>query len=127
MSPALARAIGELEAASTRHTIVHLRDKFPVETKDPDWISQLGAEGSWVIVSGDPRITKNPHNRKAWLESGLTAFFLKSGWMNLNLWIIAAKLVEWWPRIAAQAGMITSGEGFLIPVRGSKFEKIERR
>lgn len=65
--------------------------------------------------------------RKAWLESGLTAFFLKSGWMNLTLWVIAAKLVEWWPRIAAQAGMIASGEGFLVPVRGTKFEKIERR
>jgi PIN like domain len=127
MSPALAKAIGILEGASTRHSVVHLREKFSVETKDDVWIRQLGEEGNWVIVSGDPRITKNPHNRKAWLASGLTAFFLKSGWTNLKLWVIAAKLVEWWPRIVAQAEMITSGEGFLVPVRGSKFEKLERR
>jgi hypothetical protein len=105
---------------------VHLRDRFPVDTNDDVWIRQLGAEGGWVILSGDPRITRNPHNRKAWLESGLTAFFLKSGWTNLKLWVIAAKLIEWWPRIVDKAETLTRAEGILIPVRGSKFEKLER-
>ena len=37
-----------------RRRAIHLRDRFALDTKDPEWIGQLGKEGDWIIVSGDP-------------------------------------------------------------------------
>ena len=52
---------------------------FRRDTPDQEWLATLAEEGDWVIVSGDPRITRGKHERQAWLESGLTAFFLGKG------------------------------------------------
>jgi hypothetical protein len=46
---------------------------------------------------------KNPANRAAWRESGLTAFFLKGGWQNQEIWIYASRFFWWWPKIVTQA------------------------
>jgi len=43
----------------------------------------LAKEEDWVIVSGDLRIRKNPHEIAAWRSAGHTIFFLKPGWINL--------------------------------------------
>jgi PIN like domain len=125
MPPPLVRAIGELEKASEDpNMVVHLRDRFAPDTPDVTWIKALGAERDWVIVSADLRITRNPAERKAWKESGLTAFFLKPGWAEQRTWVYAAKLITWWPDITAQARMISRGTGFLVPIRGTKFENL---
>lgn len=126
MSPALARAIAELEAVTDKNEVRHLRDKFAANTKDIDWIKALGQERDWVIISGDLHITRNPAERQAWLESGLTAFFLKSGWADQKLWLYASRLVAWWPQIVTQANMIAQGQGFLVPFRGTRFENLNR-
>ena len=76
-----ARALHEM--VKPNHEFVHLQDKFPAETKDADWISQLGKEGDWVVISGDYRIGKSAHEREAWHQSGLTVFFLSKGWTNI--------------------------------------------
>lgn len=126
MSPALACAIAELERASEKNHVEHLRKRFKPDTPDVVWIKSLGEERDWVIVSGDLRIMRNPADRAAWRESGLTAFFLKSAWADQKLWLYAARLVGWWPHIVAQAKMITKGEGFMVPFRGTRFEKVPR-
>lgn len=86
----------------------------------------MATEGGWVIVSGDTRITRNPTEREAWLESGLVAFFLGKGWGNLTFWDQAWKLVQWWPWIIDQAAKVRAPAGFIIPVKGSKFEVVPR-
>jgi hypothetical protein len=103
MSLHLARAVAELERGSNRHQVTHLRDKFPADMIDPAWIRTLGEDKDWVIVSADLGITKNPANRAAWRESGLTAFFLKGGWQNQEIWIYASRFFWWWPKIITQA------------------------
>lgn len=74
ISKAMAVAIGAL-AESQGHQVVHLTRDFDASTTDTEWIPRIRTEG-YVIVSGDPRIARNPANRAAWIESGLTAFFL---------------------------------------------------
>jgi len=94
----LARAISALDGSEST-AIVHLRDRFPADTKDTQWIAELGTEGGWVIVSADQRIFRNKHEREAWRSSGMTAFFLAKGWGNQQFWEQAWRLVRWWPRI----------------------------
>ena len=58
------------------YELVHLTNKFTADAKDEDWIRSLAKDGDWVIISGDPRLSRSQAQRKAWQESGLTAFFL---------------------------------------------------
>lgn len=123
LPPRLAAALNALDED---REIVALRQKFAASTKDAEWLGVLGSEGDWVVVSGDPRITRGKHERAAWLQSGLTAFFLEPGWTNIGLWLQASKLVRWWPLIVDQSQRIQSGAGFMVPVNGSKLRQVPR-
>ena len=89
------RGFAELQ----KHEIVHLREKFDPATPDPVWIEALGNERDWLIVSGDAKITRNPVNRAAWLESRLTAFFFSEPWTTDSFWKQCPSLVPRWPEI----------------------------
>ena len=118
----MARALDEL--CKPEHRVTHLTDKFPANTPDEEWISKLAfkADGDWVLVSGDKRITRSKHECRAWHEAHLTAFFLKKGWMNQTFWHQAARIVTWWPIIINQAETIEKGIGFLVPFKGAKLQ-----
>jgi hypothetical protein len=91
-------------------------------------LTELGREGDWILLSGDHRITKRPHERQAWLGSGLTAFFLAKGWMTAGFHEQAWKLVRWWPEIFAQAERVESGTGYLIPYAATgKFKILSQK
>lgn len=122
LAPRFAEALRVLDGGT--HTITHLRERFAPQIADLDWINALASEGDWVIISGDVRISKNRLERQAWLESGLTAFFLAKGWTGLRLWDQAWRLMKWWPEIVAQAERIQAGAGFVIPLKSSKLEQL---
>jgi hypothetical protein len=124
LPPRLAEAI---DALDDRSDVTHLSQKFPRNLPDAKWISELGREGGWVIVSGDLRISRNKAERQAWLESGLTAFFLAGAWGQQKLWLTAWKLIKWWPLIVAQAESIRPGAGFIVPVSGDKIQQLQLR
>ena len=125
LAPPYARAVRALSAPD-RHEVVHLGEKFARDTPDVEWINRLAAEGDWIIVSGDLRITRNPHEREAWLESGLLAFFFARGWMNVDFWAQAARLVHWWPKLVDQAQSVVPPAGFIVPFKGSRLEVVAR-
>lgn len=108
----------------SREEVVHLREKFDPNgaTPDVDWIRALGADGDWVIVSGDIRITRNAAERRAWIESGLTAFFFCAPWQNDSHWAQAEGIVRWWSVIEEQARRTPRGRGFLMPKGGRKLK-----
>jgi PIN like domain len=68
------------------HQVVHLKDRFAANTPDETWMAVLAGEPDWIIISGDLRIRKNPHEIHAWKAAGHTTFFLKAGWINLPFW-----------------------------------------
>lgn len=79
ISKAMAVAIAAI-GKSQGIEIVHLTEIFDAKTPDTVWIPGIKGMG-FVVVSGDPRISRNPANRAAWLESELTAFFSTTdGW-----------------------------------------------
>jgi len=104
--------------------VTHLRTNYAQGTLDPIWLRGLGQrEPDVIVISADPNITRSPHERAAWLDSGLTIFFLKS-FADLPIWQQAAKLVKWWPDIVKEAKKAKKGTGFLVTVHG-KIEKLK--
>jgi hypothetical protein len=111
-------------AEQQRWEIVHLSEKFARDTPDPIWIRTLGAEGGWVIVSADPRISRGTAERAAWQESRITAFFFGAGWTNQSFWGQAADTVRWWPKIVLEAQNCITGSGYLMQLKAKEFQKI---
>lgn len=123
ISPYIADGLRSL-ATLQKYEIVHLREKFDGDADDVDWIPALAADGDWVIVSGDPRISRSPPEQQAWYESGLTAFFFASGFTEKRFWKQAEIVVRWWPRLVLQARECKQGSGFIMPNEGKKFRSI---
>jgi hypothetical protein len=111
-----ARALDAL--LNPEHRFTHLQEKFAPDTKDVDWISQLGKERGWIVISGDYRIGKSAHEKAAWHESRLTVFFLAKGWMNLPLKQQHSKLALALDDIIEHAEKAKPGTGFSVSVNG---------
>lgn len=111
-----ARALHEM--VKPDHSFSHLQDKFGPDAKDEEWIRALGREGDWIVISGDYRIGKNTHERRAWHESGLTVFFLSKGWTNLPPLQQHSKLALILGDIIEQAQRSRPGSGFSVSMKG---------
>ena len=117
LPPRTARALNcLLEPADTA---VHLKDEFPADTPDVQWMQALARHSGLVIISGDVNISRNPHEVRAWKEAGHTIFFLRNGWTHIQLWEQAAKLFHIFPDIVKRARKAKQGAGFMVPVRGA--------
>jgi hypothetical protein len=114
LPPQLASAIHEL-IKPDRHSAIHLRQRFPPNISDRNWIEALGLEGDWAVISADVRIWKNPHEKEAWKASRLTVFFLTQPWSKQKLWEKAWRLIRWWPRIVEMAEIVEAGAAYEIP------------
>jgi PIN domain-containing protein len=116
LSPKLARSLHVL--VEPEHHVVHLKERSAANTPDEIWMRALAGEEGWIIVSGDIRIAKNPHEIEAWRAAGHTTFFLKKGWINLGFWDQTQKFVKCFPEIIAAAGRAKSGSMFFVTVNG---------
>jgi hypothetical protein len=116
LSPLIAKAIAIL-VAPDGHLVSHVRYKFSPDTADIEWISALGAEGGWSVISADLRITRNAQERLAWRAARLKGFFLMPAWQKLTNLRRAALLLEWWPQLTKQAELIGPGAAFEVPLR----------
>lgn len=123
IAPPLAQAM-QLLSKSQGIQVEHLKTYFPPETKDVDWIRQLGAEGDWLIVSGDPSIARNKAEKAVWKESRLTAFFFGDGWASRRFWVQAHEMVRWWPLIIETSRVAPAGKGFLLPFKSNTMREL---
>jgi PIN like domain len=124
LSPLLAKAI-DILVAPDGHRVVALRESFPANTKDAEWIEALGREGGWTVLSGDIRITRRPAERLAWHRSRLKGFFLAPGWSKMTNIEKTAKLLLWWPKLVAQELLVGPGAVFQVPVNpGSRLSQL---
>ncbi|MCY4603545.1 MAG: hypothetical protein OXE49_04875 [Gemmatimonadetes bacterium] len=108
-------------------TVEHLRVRFEQQTEDVTWLEALGREGEWIVISGDIRISRNPAEKAAWRESGLTAFFFASQYPEKNIWTQVMHFLRWWPEITREAREhreAPEGSGYVIPMQGKKWKII---
>lgn len=103
-------------------TIVRSQDYTPRES-DPDfspkddspWVRRFALDGGRVIVSGDSRMMKKPHERLALLETGLTTIFFPPRWVGWKFCQKSALLMYWWPVILETVKNPTPGF-FRVPL-----------
>ena len=77
-----------------------------------------GGGGDWAVIT-QYRLMRNPLEKEAFRQSGLTAFVLTKVWASHRYWEKAAQVVRWWPRIMEQAGLVEGGAVFEVPWRFS--------
>ena len=108
-------ALFELE-----HEIVALRDRFPDNTPDIEWIEELDQQGAWAVLTRDLRIRTRPHERKAMDASRIVFFFLAGAWRKSDVAETAVRLIRLVPKMAAQVELADRGR-FELPFHaGSK-------
>ena len=71
MPPSVAAALHALGTVEAHHLLAHL----PRGTPDEE-IFEFVARRQWILLTQDERIKRNPHQRRALLESGIGAFIL---------------------------------------------------
>lgn len=118
LSPALARALHALFAGE--HEIVHIRSRFGPGVTDLQWISTLSREGSWVVLSGDRRISRNKAEYNAFRASRLIGFFLSAGLYKAPLVKQAERILALWSGIETFAERAQPGSMFELPMTSSR-------
>jgi hypothetical protein len=106
LSPSLARSFSPL---FDEHQFVSLRDKFPANTKDVEWISALGAEGGWAALTAERKLKTRPHERLALDRSKIVFFFLTGSWLKWSVPEMAWRLIRLVPLMAKQTELTESG------------------
>ena len=116
LAPKIAKGLNGF--VSPDHRVIHLKERFPADTNDIDWMRQLAQEEDLIIVTADVRIGKNPQEIEAWKQAGHTIFFLKPGWTHMKFWDQAQKFIKCFPSIIEKAQIAERGSSFIVSVNG---------
>jgi len=117
MPPKLAKTLNFLEGDDGM-TVEHLKEKFPPNTPDIEWITKLSKEGKWFIITQDNQIRKRSPEKKAWQESHIPIIFLQKSWIKLNLWEMAWRLIKYWPELKENINLNRKNESFQLTING---------
>lgn len=117
LPPPLAKALAAL--FNGEHEIIHLREKFGPSVTDLDWIKQLNAEGTWIIISADRRITRNKAELQVFKSSKLIGFFFGRALQKSPLVKQMERLMALWKNIEKQASLVGGGSMFEIPTKST--------
>lgn len=123
LSPRIARCLQALMGAD--HEIVALRDKFKPSTKDIEIINALSAQGGWIFISGDRRITRNKAEKHAFQSSKIIGMFLSSGLYKSPTLKQVERLIVLWPAIEIIANNVSAGSMFELPMKTTKLSSIK--
>ncbi len=124
LPPRLAKAIHCL-VEPDGHQVTHLRERFPANAPDVDWIATLGKEGGWVIITADHDIVRRQAEKAIWRQVGLVAFLLSRGWAAFSPVDQAWRLIKLWPSIEKQVALAAPGSVYsLTPSSGGRIGTI---
>jgi hypothetical protein len=115
LSPSLAHS---LQPLFPDHQILALREKFPANTRDVDWIKALDSEGGWAVLTSERRLKTRPHERLALDRSQIVFFFLTGAWLKYSVPDTAWRLIRLVPLMSKQSELTDSGL-FDLPVNST--------
>ena len=78
------RLLEGIEVGGIAVSFVSLRSIYPANTKDPEWIPDVGAKG-WVVLSRDAKMAQFRVHRLALEEHRVTIVFLPKALLNKTL------------------------------------------
>ena len=104
LPPVLAKILDAyLKAQHPDGKAIHLRERFPQDTPDIEWITELGKEeDDWYVFTADLRIFRNKAEKQAWRQSGLSAFVFKKGLAEKPLHLKLAQIFRLMEKIEAR-------------------------
>ncbi len=125
LPPVVARALSLLYEPGG-HIIIHKNDKFPDRSilNDEEWITTLGEEGGWVMLTRDRRIRRKRVHFAVLRQSGLTAFFLQPAWDRIRSLELSHGLINRWPEIMELSAECEPGSHFRVPYPSGRIELI---
>jgi hypothetical protein len=123
LPPALAKALQALFEGE--HEVVHLRTRFGPGVKDREWIEKLSAEGRWIVISGDRRITRNRVEYAAFRSSRLVGFFLSKGLYKAPVVKQMERILALWGAMETQSGIVAGGAMFVLPMKSTRLEQLK--
>ncbi len=92
--------------------------------KDVQWIGELSAEGRWIVISGDRRITRNKAEYNAFRSSHLVGFFLSKGLYKSPLIKQMERILALWQTIETQAGLVQGGAMFELSMTSTRVKQL---
>ena len=107
LSPDLAKGLRELRRPYSEE-IIHLKEKFAEDVKDPEYLGALISEGGWSVVSAD-RFKKSTAERKAIMNPNIHVFVLSKGFGKLPYWSKTKAMVRQWGDISKLADLTRGG------------------
>jgi hypothetical protein len=118
LPPALAHALDAL--FKDEHQIVHLRERFGPGVTDIEWITTLGREGRWIVISGDLRITKVKAEYFAFRASRLVGFFLSPSLKKADVAKQMERILALWDNMSVIAEAVDRGAMFELPMKSTR-------
>jgi hypothetical protein len=92
------------------HEIIALRDKFQATgVTDLQWISELGSEGRWAVLTADMRIAKNQIEKNAFLTNNLIGFVMAPAIRKRPLTYQMARILSLWDVFEKQYDLVSRG------------------
>jgi hypothetical protein len=122
LPPRLARSLNALFAE--KHEVIHIRERYGSGVKDLQWITDLSAEGRWIVISGDRRITRNKAEYNAFRSSNLVGFFLSKGLYKSPLIKQMERILALWLTIEAQSTLVQGGAMFELPMSTTRLKQL---
>jgi hypothetical protein len=92
----------------TEHQLLALRDKFPVDAKDVDWIPVAGKEG-WVVISRDHNQRRRDAEHAALIRYRVKALYIRQSGQAAELYADAARIIRSWPKIESWGSRSSGG------------------
>lgn len=122
LPPALAHSLHAL--FDGEHQIEHVRDKFGTGVTDIKWIETLNADGRWVVISADRRITRNRAEYTAFRQSKLIGFFMSKSVYKSPLVKQTARILLLWDGICEIAERVEGGAMFELPIKSNRIPQL---
>jgi predicted nuclease of predicted toxin-antitoxin system len=82
------------------HELIALRDRFPLNAKDTEWIPEAGKNG-WVVISRDFNQRRRDSEHQALRKNKVKAIYIRQSGNPADLYADAARIIKQWPKIQA--------------------------
>ena len=120
MPPSIARALNELIKLDG-HEAFALREKFPTNISDTDYLNQLGL--GWIVISKDLQNSRKKAERAAIMRNKVVAFYLSPALQKKKISEQAGAIIWHWDKMLAQRNAVENGL-FQLPENKSKFRSL---
>lgn len=122
----LQRLAKGLTVCSARDYAPKIGDADYVAKSDVPWVQRFSGDGGRIIISGDTRMKRIPHERLALVEAGMIVFFVSEKWNSWQFCRKCSLLIHWWPAIVTTAKNAKPSEFYRIPANWADKQKIEK-